>query len=260
MTAPPSRNLDADEDLSVFGKNIGRLCIIASFLAPPHNTGQRRNRLRLHLQKSGDFWRWSPLDRSNRPSWKNFEYAELAAATDNFCSDVHILHQSVPYSVPNSESYFDRELDRKGGHAEVYKGYLPNGELVAVKRLIKDDIEEEDRVSSSECLEWKIRFKIALGIAEWIAISDFGLAKWLPETGHTMLSFLLKEHLDPRLGDTYDPIEMKRATLTASMCIHHLPTMRPHMNQVVKLLRGEDGSPDLKHKTSFKKDSDFGWQ
>ncbi|KAL5753314.1 hypothetical protein ACOSQ2_023821 [Xanthoceras sorbifolium] len=64
--SPTSRNLDADEDLSVFGKNIGRLCIIPAFLAPPHNTGQRRNRLRLHLQKSGDFWRWSPLDRSNR--------------------------------------------------------------------------------------------------------------------------------------------------------------------------------------------------
>ncbi|KAL5753315.1 hypothetical protein ACOSP7_023493 [Xanthoceras sorbifolium] len=302
-----------------------------------------------------------------RPSWKNFEYAELAAATDNFCSE---------------------NLIGKGGHAEVYKGYLPNGELVAVKRLIKDDIEEEDRVSnflselgiiahinhpnaarligfstecglhlvlqflpngslatllhgSAECLEWKIRFKIALGIADGLQylhhechrriihrditasnilltedyeaqISDFGLAKWLPENwphhvvfpiegtfgylapeyfmhgiadektdvfsfGVLLLEIItgrravdnsqqslvmwakqldtdnVEEIVDPRLGDTYDPIEMKRATLTASMCIHHLPTMRPHMNQVVKLLRGEDGSPDLKHKTSSRR-------
>lgn len=31
----------------------------------------------------------------------------------------------------------------KGGHAEVYKGCLPDGQLVAVKRLTKKDKEEE---------------------------------------------------------------------------------------------------------------------
>lgn len=35
----------------------------------------------------------------------------------------------------------------KGGHAEVYKGCLPNGQVVAVKKIIKDEKEEEDRVS-----------------------------------------------------------------------------------------------------------------
>ncbi|TXG60077.1 hypothetical protein EZV62_014650 [Acer yangbiense] len=258
-----------------------------------------------------------------RPSWKNFEYAELAAATDNFSSE---------------------NLIGKGGHAEVYKGYLSNGQLVAVKRLIKDEKEEEDRVSnflselgiiahinhpnaarligfstesglhlvlqflpngslaallhgSAECLEWKIRFKIAVGVADGLQylhhdchrriihrditasnilltedyeaqISDFGLAKWLPENWPHHVVFPIegtfgyakqldtsnvKEIVDPRLGDTYDPIEMGRATLTASMCIHHLPTMRPHMNQVVKLLRGEDGYADLKHKPSSRR-------
>lgn len=41
-----------------------------------------------------------------------------------------------------------------------------------------------------------------------------------------------KELADPRLENDYDPSEMKRAMLTASMCIHHLATMRPHMNRV----------------------------
>ncbi|KAI9165993.1 hypothetical protein LWI28_024320 [Acer negundo] len=302
-----------------------------------------------------------------RPSWKNFEYSELAAATDNFSSE---------------------NLIGKGGHAEVYKGYLSNGQFVAVKRLIKDEKEEEDRVGnflselgiiahinhpnaarligfstesglhlvlqflpngslaallhgSAECLEWKIRFKIAVGVADGLQylhhdchrriihrditasnilltedyeaqISDFGLAKWLPENwphhvvfpiegtfgylapeyfmhgiadektdvfsfGVLLLEIItgrravdnsqqslvmwakqldtsnVKEIVDPRLGDTYDPIEMGRATLTASLCIHHLPTMRPHMNQVVKLLRGEDGYADLKHKPSSRR-------
>lgn len=35
------------------------------------------------------------------------------------------------------------KLIGKGGHAEVYKGCLADGQLVAVKRLIKKDSEEE---------------------------------------------------------------------------------------------------------------------
>lgn len=42
----------------------------------------------------------------------------------------------------------------------------------------------------------------------------------------------VKELADPQLGDSYDPVEMKRVMLAASMCINHLSTMRPHMSQV----------------------------
>nr|DAD40920.1 TPA_asm: hypothetical protein HUJ06_015243 [Nelumbo nucifera] len=168
-----------------------------------------------------------------KPSWRSFSYQELAAATDNFSSE---------------------KLIGKGGHAEVYKGCLSDGQFIAVKRLIK---KEEDRISNflselgiiahvnhpnaarllgfgvegglhlilqysphgslasvlhgtKESLEWGTRFKVALGIAEGLnylhhgchrriihrdikasnilltqdyepQISDFGLAKWLPE-------------------------------------------------------------------------------
>lgn len=33
----------------------------------------------------------------------------------------------------------------KGGHAEVYKGCLPDGQVVAVKRLMKNEKVAEDR-------------------------------------------------------------------------------------------------------------------
>ncbi|KAG0469999.1 hypothetical protein HPP92_016699 [Vanilla planifolia] len=169
-----------------------------------------------------------------RPSWRNFNYQELAAATNNFSHD---------------------NLIGKGGHAEVYKGCLSDGQLVAIKRLTKKDKEEErigDFLSelgiiayvnhpnaaqllgfsaeeactwyfssphgslasllhgSKEGLNWKVRFEIALGIAKGLCylhegcqrriihrdikasnilltddhtpqISDFGLAKWLPD-------------------------------------------------------------------------------
>ncbi|KAL9681828.1 hypothetical protein QQ045_013617 [Rhodiola kirilowii] len=59
-----------------------------------------------------------------KPSWRNFDIADLAAATDNFSSE---------------------NLVGKGGHAQVYKGCLPDGQIVAVKKLVKDDKEEEER-------------------------------------------------------------------------------------------------------------------
>ncbi|XWS33405.1 hypothetical protein CRYUN_Cryun22dG0079600 [Craigia yunnanensis] len=300
-----------------------------------------------------------------KPSWKNFSYSELAAATDNFSPE---------------------NLLGKGGHAEVYKGHLSDGQIVAVKKLMKNEKEEEDRASdflselgiiahinhpnaahligfsidgglhlvlqfslhgslssvlfdSPECLDWKTRFKVAIGIADGLKylhhdcqrriihrdikasnilltqdyeaqISDFGLAKWLPENwphhvvhpiegtfgylapeyfmhgivdektdvfafGVLLLEILtgrravdstrqslviwakpllesnkVKELVDPRLEDNYDQTEMKRAMLTASMCISHLATMRPSMTRVLlQLLKSEDGPLECQQKT-----------
>lgn len=301
-----------------------------------------------------------------KPSWRSFDYEELAAATDNFSTE---------------------NLIGKGGHARVYKGCLSDGQVVAIKQLINDDDkEQEERVGdflselgiiahithpnaakllgfsidgglhlvleflpqgslasklhgAVDCLEWKKRFKVAVGIAEGLQylhhdcqrriihrdikasnilltqdfdaqISDFGLAKWLPENwlhhivfpiegtfgylapeyfmhgiadektdvfafGVLLLEIItgrhavdssrqslamwakplletnsVKELADPLLGDDYDHTEMKRAMLTASMCIHHLPNMRPHMNRVVKLLKGEEIPTELTQKTN----------
>ncbi|XP_028058375.1 receptor-like cytosolic serine/threonine-protein kinase RBK1 [Camellia sinensis] len=171
-----------------------------------------------------------------KPSWRNFTKKELADATDNFSPE---------------------KLIGEGGHAEVYKGCLSDGLVVAVKRITKKEKNDEDRVGdflselgiiahinhpnaakligfgvdgglhlvlqfsphgslasvlhgATEKLDWKRRFKVALGVAEGLQylhcecqrriihrditasnilltedyepqISDFGLAKWLPE-------------------------------------------------------------------------------
>ncbi|KAK1421504.1 hypothetical protein QVD17_23880 [Tagetes erecta] len=172
----------------------------------------------------------------SKPSWRNFTFEELALATDNFSSE---------------------NLVGRGGHAEVYKGCLPDGQLVAVKKITKKEKKDEDRVkdflaelgiiahinhpnaarligfssdtdmhlvlqfaphgslatllhNGEESLKWALRLKVAIGIAEGLQylhcechrriihrditasnillmedyqpqISDFGLAKWLPE-------------------------------------------------------------------------------
>ncbi|KAA3464134.1 receptor-like cytosolic serine/threonine-protein kinase RBK1 isoform X1 [Gossypium australe] len=272
-----------------------------------------------------------------KPSWKNFTYSELAAATDNFSSE---------------------NLIGKGGHAEVYKGHLSDGQIVAVKKLMKNEKQEEDRATcligfsvdgglhlvlqfsphgslssvlfgSPERLDWKTRFKVAIGIADGLKylhydcqrriihrdikasnilltedyeaqISDFGLAKWLPENwphhvvhpiegtfgylapeyfmhgivdekidvfafGVLLLEIItgrravdsarqslviwakpllqqneVKELVDPGLGDNYDPSEMKRTMITASMCINHSASKRPTMIRVVELLKNKE--------------------
>ncbi|KAG8389404.1 hypothetical protein BUALT_Bualt02G0225700 [Buddleja alternifolia] len=56
-----------------------------------------------------------------KPQWKNFRFSELQAATSNFC-----------------QGY----LIGKGGYAEVYRGRLRGGQLVAIKRLTKGSLEE----------------------------------------------------------------------------------------------------------------------
>ncbi|XP_026456445.1 receptor-like cytosolic serine/threonine-protein kinase RBK2 [Papaver somniferum] len=56
-----------------------------------------------------------------KPSWRNFTISELQVATKNFSSDM---------------------LIGKGGYAEVYKGRLQDGQLVAIKKLTRGTQEE----------------------------------------------------------------------------------------------------------------------
>uniref|UniRef100_A0A2N9HBG7 non-specific serine/threonine protein kinase n=1 Tax=Fagus sylvatica TaxID=28930 RepID=A0A2N9HBG7_FAGSY len=179
-----------------------------------------------------------------KSSWKNFTLSELLAATDNFSHD---------------------NLIGEGGYAEVYRGALEDGQLVAIKRLTRGTQEEMTADFLSELgiivhvdhpniakligygvdggmhlvlelspqgslasilygprekLDWGTRHKIALGTAEGLVylhegchrriihkdikasnilltedfdpqISDFGLAKWLPDqwTHHIVSNF-----------------------------------------------------------------------
>lgn len=346
-------------------KSVRRFSVIP--LISTYETIARKNLRRklARIQHSADVFIDCEGIMAPKPSWRNFDYLELEAATDNFSSD---------------------NLIGEGGHAKVYKGCLSDGQVVAVKKLMKTEKQEEDRVGDflselgiiahinhpnaarllgfsidsglhlvleflphgslasvlhggSDCLEWKKRFKVALGIAEGLQylhhdcprriihrdikasnillnanfeaqISDFGLAKWLPENwihhivfpiegtfgylapeyfmhgivdektdvfayGVLLLEIITgrravdssrqslvmwakplleannaKELADPRLGDDYDPIEMKHAMFTALMCIHHLPNTRPHMIRVVQLLRGEGAPVEFKQKTN----------
>lgn len=288
---------------------------------------------------------------------KHFTLSELQIATDNFCPD---------------------NVIGRGGYAEVYKGRLQDGQLVAIKRLTRGTTEEQTAGflselgiiahvnhsntaklvgcgveggmhlifqlsplgslgtllhGSKEKLSWEIRYKVALGTADGLLylhescqrriihrdikadnillteefepqICDFGLAKWLPKqwthrnvskfegtfgyfapeyfmhgivdektdiyafgvlllellTGRRAVDDLqqslvlwakplldnsdISELVDPSLGGVYDPEEMDRVVLTASLCIEQSPILRPRMSQIAILLRGDDYIPE----------------
>lgn len=198
----------------------------------------------------------------------------------------------------------------------------PHGSLASILR------------GSKGKLDWSTRYKIALGTAEGLLylhegcqrriihkdikaanilltedfepqISDFGLAKWLPEqwTHHVVSKFEgtfgylppeyfmhgivdektdvyaygvvllelitgrlaldnsqqslvmwakpllarnnISELVDPSLGDSFDNEQMSRLILMSSLCIHQSSVRRPQMNQIVQILKQDEGSYEL---------------
>lgn len=73
----------------------------------------------------------SPMVDMNyfKPHWKNFTFSQLQAATNNFSNE---------------------NMIGKGGYAEVYKGVLKNGQIVAVKQLTRGPIDERTASFLSE--------------------------------------------------------------------------------------------------------------
>ncbi|TYK21750.1 receptor-like cytosolic serine/threonine-protein kinase RBK2 isoform X1 [Cucumis melo var. makuwa] len=196
-----------------------------------------RETLHLHFGFDSD-------DCNFNSPWKNFTLRELEAATNCFSPE---------------------NVIGKGGYAEVYRGCLKSGQVVAIKRLTRGSFDENvgdfllelgimahlnhpniakligygiqggmhlvleffphGSLASTlhglkEKLEWNIRYKIAIGIAEGLRylhegcqrriihrdikaanilltqdfepqICDFGLAKWLPKqwTHHIVSKF-----------------------------------------------------------------------
>ncbi|CAH1415008.1 unnamed protein product [Lactuca virosa] len=271
-------------------------------------------------------------------SWKNFSLEDLESATNNF-----------------SREY----LIGEGGYSEVYKGHLEDGQLIAVKRLTRGGmhlvlpLSHHGSLASllsghNNQLEWGVRFNIAIGAASGLSylhegcqrriihrdikaanvllsedfepkISDFGLAKWLPdqwmhltvsqlegtfgylapeifmnglidektdvyafgvllleiitgrpavdESQHSLVMWAkpliasknFQELLDPQLSGACDLDQLNCIVSISSLCINHIPTERPKMSQVYRMLNGDEGILNSKRRflkrTAFRRGS-----
>ncbi|XP_022995370.1 receptor-like cytosolic serine/threonine-protein kinase RBK2 isoform X2 [Cucurbita maxima] len=154
----------------------------------------------LHLHFRFD----SNVSSFNSP-WKNFTLRDLQAATN----------------------YFSHEnLIGKGGYAEVYRGCLKNGQVVAIKTLTRGKLEENigdfllelgimahvnhpntakligyGIQGLKEKLEWDIRYKIAIGTAKGLRYLHQGCQRRIIHRDIKAANILLTEDFEPQICD-----------------------------------------------------------
>ncbi|KAF9595373.1 hypothetical protein IFM89_000291 [Coptis chinensis] len=136
-------------------------------------------------------------DKENRqPSWSCFSYEEISNATNHF-------HQAIAFAD---------NIVGQGGYAVVYRGDLCDGRTIAVKRLEKDNTDENKQKEflmevgvlghvchpNTACLigcclenglHLILNFLQMETCHQHYMITDFGLAKWLPKqwTHHSVI-------------------------------------------------------------------------
>ncbi|KAL2241088.1 UNVERIFIED_CONTAM: Receptor-like cytosolic serine/threonine-protein kinase RBK1 [Sesamum indicum] len=245
-----------------------------------------RNRSTDEAADCGDFL-------APKPSWRSFSYEELRQATDDFSPDKLLgkgghaavykgcLADGQVVAVKKITKKNKNEEDRaceflselgiiahidhpnaakligfsadKGLHLVLQ--YSPHGSLATILH------------GSEESLGWKIRYKVAIGVAEGLQYLHHGCQRRIIHRDITASNILLSQNYeaqakpfleknsvseiaDPKLGETYNIVEMKRAMCTAAACIQHLPNMRPNMKRVVQLLKGESEGVDMRHRST----------
>ncbi|KAF5813202.1 putative protein kinase RLK-Pelle-RLCK-VI family [Helianthus annuus] len=104
--SPPSPNARELKVQSSFRWSISSLKRISSFLRLPFEQNAKQTEVK------------HPIKEQPRPLLKCFSYDELANATNNFNED---------------------NIVGIGGYSEVYKGNLESGQVIAVKKLAKDN-------------------------------------------------------------------------------------------------------------------------
>ncbi|RWV85657.1 hypothetical protein GW17_00052535 [Ensete ventricosum] len=83
-----------------------------------------------------------------KPTWRNFTISELEKATNNFSSGEFwhplLYHQQLLCcSMLSATLLVAENMIGKGGSAEIYRGCLENGQLVAVKKITRGTTEEK---------------------------------------------------------------------------------------------------------------------
>ena len=116
----------------------------------------------LELNHECNLMHWSPEDFESKLQGilinGQFPRPTIDAVTNNLKTPGDELEMNLKSWAVSSISsfqniYFLENLIGKGGYAEVYKGRLPNHQLVAVKRLTRGTADETIGVTSYQNLE-----------------------------------------------------------------------------------------------------------
>ncbi|KAK3031789.1 hypothetical protein RJ639_036941, partial [Escallonia herrerae] len=145
---------------------------------------------------------------------RRFQFRELQIATKNFSS---------------------KNILGKGGFGIVYKGYLQDGTLVAVKRL-------KDGNAAGGEIQFQTEVEMISLAVHRNLLRLYGFC--MTTTERLLVKKIHQEKkldmlVDKDLKNEYDRIELEEIVQVALLCTQYLPSNRPKMSEVVRMLEGD---------------------
>ncbi|KAM6553153.1 hypothetical protein CsatB_013915 [Cannabis sativa] len=176
---------------------------------------------------AGDF-------NSNIPNLRVFSLADVEAATEGF-------------SVENKLG--------QGGYGPVYKGVLPNGEEIAVKKLgyIPPEYAKQGLYSTkSDVYSFGVlllqiisgkRTALVYGLNEDLNLLEYAYELW--KTGKGM------DFMDPSLEDSHSSCKLMKCLEIALLCVQDNANDRPSMLEVSSMLKNQNATMVTPQKPTF---------
>ncbi|XP_028111225.1 probable receptor-like serine/threonine-protein kinase At5g57670 isoform X2 [Camellia sinensis] len=218
-------------------------------------------------------------ESSQRPTWKCFTYQEIFDATDGFSSEnlvgkggyaqvyKGILEDGQAIAVkrlteaPTDERKEKEFLTEIGtlGHvchpnvSSLLGCCIDNGLYLIIqfssKGSVASILHDEDLLA----LDWKTRYKIAIGTAKGLHYLHKGCprriihrdikasnilltADYEPQAKPILENGEIEKLVDPRLGGGYDNTQLNRLAFASSLCIRASSTWRPTMKEVLEVM------------------------
>ncbi|TVU28342.1 hypothetical protein EJB05_19857 [Eragrostis curvula] len=230
----------------VFGATTG--CISLLFLVVGLLFWWRHRRNQQILFNNDD----QQIENVNLGNMKRYQFRELQAATENFSS---------------------KNILGKGGFGIVYRGQLPDGTLVAVKRLRDGNAAGGEAQFQTEvemislavhrnllrlygfCMTARERLLVYPymsngSVALRLKGKDINISRWFisqimnVEIAYGSVKKMHQEKnleilVDKGLKSNYDRIELEEMVQVALLCTQYLPGHRPKMSEVVRMLEGD---------------------
>ncbi|MQM19189.1 hypothetical protein Taro_052190 [Colocasia esculenta] len=147
-------------------------------------------------------------------------------------------------------NFSDQNKLGQGGFGSVYKGLLPNGQEIAVKRLIAGSGQGVEELKNEVVLLAKLQHRnlvrllgVCLEREEKLLAYEYVWKRWANGT--------VLEIIDPSLGGQYQRGEVERCAQIGLLCVQEAAAARPTMTTVVLKLSSYSMSLQVPSRPAF---------